>query len=269
MLRNVHVPPIRPAKRSGRLVERLLPPRLAVVLVVVVATLNGCSSGPRRVIPPEPPSAVVGEAIEHAPSPAPTAAAYYAILEEAENESPPPRPELEGDEVEAPDAPLRSEGVGSELPPLPEHSREQELQELAEAHSEASRELAGSHRPVYVLDDLLFAPGSARLTDSVRAALDRLVERLQLGDLDYVLEIRGHTDATGADAENLQLGDRRAEAVRDYLQRAREIPEDRLVTLTFGELLPIAADDHPNPFSRNRRVTVRVLDKLSQSVSEQ
>ncbi len=53
--------------------------------------------------------------------------------------------------------------------------------------------------------------------------------------------IEGHTDTDGADADNLDLSERRAEAVKAFLV-SNGIAEDRLTTQGFGETQPILVD---------------------------
>ena len=177
-----------------------------------------------------------------------------AVFHEALVETAPSRPiDPSSDEV-------ASSRPGPMAPsPVPRHSREQALQDVAEARSQTSRTLARGHEPVYVIDGLLFDAGSSALRAPVLTLLDRLAERLRLGDLDYVLEIRGHTDASGAPEHNLELGELRARAVRDHLVSVLGLPADRLVTVSFGERLPLLGEEHPERGERDRRVTVRVL----------
>ena len=70
-----------------------------------------------------------------------------------------------------------------------------------------------------------------------------------------VLEVRveGHTDNIGTDAYNLELSQRRAEAVVDYLVSQGANP-DRLIPIGMGESLPVANNDTAAGRAANRRV---------------
>jgi outer membrane protein OmpA-like peptidoglycan-associated protein len=63
-----------------------------------------------------------------------------------------------------------------------------------------------------------FATGSADLTEGMRADLEPVVELLRdHGDPDAPVRITGHTDPTGDARTNLELSERRAQAVADHL----------------------------------------------------
>jgi outer membrane protein OmpA-like peptidoglycan-associated protein len=74
------------------------------------------------------------------------------------------------------------------------------------------------------------------------------------------LEIEGHTDSTGSEAYNHTLGLRRADAVRDYLNRSGGIPLHAMSTISLGEGDPVADNSSSTGRSQNRRVVVRVLE---------
>ena len=87
-------------------------------------------------------------------------------------------------------------------------------------------------------------PEATRLLDEAVAAL-REDERLRL-------EIEGHTCNIGTAEYNLALGDRRANAVRDYLV-SRGVTADRLRTISYGEERP----KHDNAREETRRLNRR------------
>lgn len=65
--------------------------------------------------------------------------------------------------------------------------------------------------------------------------------------------VAGHTDEVGNDKYNLDLGRRRAEAVRDYLVQ-QKIPANRIKVHSFGKSLPVVKTGKANEL--NRRVEV-------------
>ena len=87
--------------------------------------------------------------------------------------------------------------------------------------------------------------------DAATRALDEAVKALQT-DTTLRLEIEGHTCNIGTAEYNLALGERRAHAVRDYLQ-TRGIGTDRLRTVTYGEERP----KHDNAREETRRLNRR------------
>jgi OOP family OmpA-OmpF porin len=74
------------------------------------------------------------------------------------------------------------------------------------------------------------------------------------------IEIAGHTDATGTDAENQLLSEKRANAVKQYLMK-KGIKENRLFSIGYGETQPIADNNNETDRQRNRRVDIKILKK--------
>ena len=134
----------------------------------------------------------------------------------------------------------------ADRPPLP-------LSAMARSASGGSRTI------LFFVDDLDFAPGATGLDARDRAELDRLAGRLRRLDRPYWLEIQGHADATGSDADNLYLALLRAEAVRSYLSRAAGVPRDRIAVVSLGASRPSAPNGTVAGRARNRRAIVLVL----------
>jgi OmpA-OmpF porin, OOP family len=71
------------------------------------------------------------------------------------------------------------------------------------------------------------------------------------------IEVSGHTDATGDAGANLELSQRRANAVRRYLID-RGVLDSRIVAQGFGAARPIASNAAADGQARNRRIEFRV-----------
>ena len=82
---------------------------------------------------------------------------------------------------------------------------------------------------------------SAKLRPVSEEILDNLIEFLELNS-NLKIEIRSHTDERGNDAYNLDLSDRRAKSVVDYLVD-NGIPRERLVPKGYGETKPAEVPD--------------------------
>lgn len=104
--------------------------------------------------------------------------------------------------------------------------------------------------------DISFAPGRADIQPGVRPVLDQFAQSV-VQNPGSVIQIVGHTDATGDDAANLQLARQRAEAVRDYLV-SRGVQANRLVAVGRGESEPVASNDTEQGRARNRRFEIFV-----------
>jgi peptidoglycan-associated lipoprotein len=64
--------------------------------------------------------------------------------------------------------------------------------------------------------------------------------------------IEGHCDERGSDEYNIGLGDRRANAVKEFLA-AQGVAASRMNTVSYGEERPMCRDENENCFARNRR----------------
>ena len=69
--------------------------------------------------------------------------------------------------------------------------------------------------------------------------------------------ISGHTDSDGENAYNLELSEKRAEAVKKWLV-AKGLRSDFIVSVGYGESRPIAANISNEGKSQNRRVEVEI-----------
>ena len=66
------------------------------------------------------------------------------------------------------------------------------------------------------------------------------------------IQIQGHCDERGTEEYNLELGDRRARAVKEYLS-SLGISDKRLITISFGEAMPFETEHDETAWSKNRR----------------
>jgi outer membrane protein OmpA-like peptidoglycan-associated protein len=114
-----------------------------------------------------------------------------------------------------------------------------------------------------VVRNIFFTTGKAALQPDSKTELDKIVD-LMTKYPNLILEISGHTDASGPDDLNMKLSLERAIVVQDYLV-AHGIDKSRLRTKGFGESQPIAInynkDGSPNKqgMAMNRRFEFKVL----------
>ena len=108
----------------------------------------------------------------------------------------------------------------------------------------------------------LFPRRSAEITEQGRAILEknREASRELLNRATYI-EVVGHTDDVGDDAYNLDLSEKRANAVLDYLV-AGGVDGSKIVTVGMGESLPVASNTTDEGRAENRRVDVLVLGRV-------
>ncbi len=106
---------------------------------------------------------------------------------------------------------------------------------------------------------ILFDLDKATLRPESKNELDRIGAILmQVPDL--VVEVGGHTDATGTDAYNVKLSDARAKAVRDYLvSNFPQINAGNLSAKGYGESKPVAPNNTKEGRAKNRRVEFKII----------
>jgi len=135
----------------------------------------------------------------------------------------------------------------------PQERRDQERRQAAIAVEKA--------KPLPSIDiEVLFAYNDAQPLPSEYGKIYELAAALsdpRLADKRFVL--LGHTDAAGSDAYNLELSQRRSEALAQALVRASGLPRHRFVTAGRGER------DLKTPWApeaaENRRVQIVLLDR--------
>ncbi|TXS96497.1 OmpA family protein [Parahaliea maris] len=107
-------------------------------------------------------------------------------------------------------------------------------------------------------EDVTFDSGKAALSGGSQSRLGQLASQLQADNENVYLEIQGHTDATGSEAYNHQLGQQRADAVLRYLH-GQGVALDRMATISYGEEAPVADNSTASGRAQNRRVEIVVL----------
>ncbi len=70
--------------------------------------------------------------------------------------------------------------------------------------------------------------------------------------------IEGHADERGTREYNMALGERRANAARDFLQ-SQGVPADRLLVTSWGKERPVAAGSDETAWAQNRRAVTVIV----------
>ena len=108
-----------------------------------------------------------------------------------------------------------------------------------------------------VPDRIFFATNKSSLTTAARETL-RKQETYLRKNKSLNVTIEGHADERGTREYNLALGERRANAAKDYLM-TYGISGKRISTISYGKEKPVNPASTPLAWSQNRRsVTVKV-----------
>lgn len=124
-----------------------------------------------------------------------------------------------------------------------------------------SRLVSGKLVDSLLLNESMVLYGYERpeLTAEGRAALDTLIAGVKPRLPHVFVEIIGYTDNQSLDSQNRRAALERAESVRRYLHEVGGIPLDRMSTISYGDLKPVASNTTFEGRGQNRRVLVRVL----------
>ncbi len=108
-----------------------------------------------------------------------------------------------------------------------------------------------------VPDRIFFATNKSSLTTAARETLRKQATYLRKNK-SLNVTIEGHADERGTREYNLALGERRANAAKDYLM-TYGISGKRISTISYGKEKPVNPASTPLAWSQNRRsVTVKV-----------
>lgn len=142
-----------------------------------------------------------------------------------------------------------------------------QMDELYAVAAEARREVTAVNERVSALDEydvsesvaVNFRVNSAVLLPEAKQQLDALAERTTNAK-NFMIEVSGHTDATGSERKNFRLSRDRADAVVQYLAVNHKIPLRRFVTpMGYGKTEFVADNTTAAGRAQNRRVEVKII----------
>ena len=139
------------------------------------------------------------------------------------------------------------------LPPSP--GQQQAPAETGPAGDAYGPDSAEAFKRAVTSDTVHFALDQYDIDAEARSILDSQAQWLMKYP-NRRITIEGHADERGTREYNLALGDRRANAARDYLQ-SRGVTPDRMQTISWGKERPAVEGSNEYAWSQNRRaVTV-------------
>lgn len=148
------------------------------------------------------------------------------------------------------------------------HSLEKTQEKLADAEKKAAQAMADLQRIAAVKTEqrgmvitlsgsVLFASNESTLLPAAMVKLNEVADALIKGNPDSNITVEGHTDSQGQRQYNMDLGQKRAQAVRDQLV-ARGVAADRIKAVGVGPDRPIADNKTAEGRANNRRVEIIV-----------
>ena len=113
-------------------------------------------------------------------------------------------------------------------------------------------------REAFLSTDVLFAYNSFTLTEEAKQLLEQKAQWM-VQNPGVTVQLEGHCDERGTGAYNLALGERRANAVRQYMT-ALGVSAARITTISYGEEFPLDPGHDEGAWARNRRAHFAILN---------
>ena len=133
---------------------------------------------------------------------------------------------------------------------------EDSIQSIEVSSKRSSLEVPSSSRAVVANATVYFEFDKYNLSTRSIQAL-KSISDLMSENPSIEITIAGHADERGTREYNLALGERRANAAKDYLM-TYGISSDRISVLSYGKERPVDSGSNPLAWSKNRRsVTVK------------
>lgn len=107
------------------------------------------------------------------------------------------------------------------------------------------------------LDHLIFSRGKAHIEPESFQELDEVAEMMK-DNTRIVIQLEGHTENIGDPKANLELSQKRVDAVKKYFV-SKGISKNRIKTKAFGGSAPVTTETTPAARELNRRVEMRIL----------
>ncbi|MBW8875849.1 MAG: peptidoglycan-associated lipoprotein Pal [Acidobacteria bacterium] len=171
--------------------------------------------------------------------------------------TPPPDLNVETTTVPAPapSPPVRgTEIVATVTPPVEDKKEDPLLSSDLQVVNEELRRRGFS-------PDVYFDYDESTLSDDTRQKLSRNADLLK-SQPQFSVTIEGHADSRGTNEYNLALGERRANAVKDYLA-SLGVAANRVRTISYGEERPVCTEDVESCWSQNRRAHMIITGRAN------
>jgi OmpA-OmpF porin, OOP family len=108
-----------------------------------------------------------------------------------------------------------------------------------------------------ILDHLIFAQGKSLIDPKSYSQLNEVAEMMKENQR-IEIQLEGHTDNVGGSKANMELSQKRVDAVKKYLVE-QGVSKGRIQTKAFGGSQPLRNEMTPEARAANRRVEMRIL----------
>lgn len=219
--------PVRPVIRHSAPADIFATPRTTVSAPLEAPLVAEPVTPPSPIIPTEPGSVSSQEPSE-----------VFGIPPIAFEPEGPARPVIPGDAAPP-------EQMVARVEPEADKS-EQQAQALPEAMEKQTDGLLKS------LEDIYFDYDRFSIREDAIAVLQENAQTLASGLANNKIVIEGHCDQRGTESYNMVLGERRANAVREFLVDLG-VPSENLQVVSYGKEKPFCTDQNEECWQENRR----------------
>lgn len=135
--------------------------------------------------------------------------------------------------------------------------KEDKTMDAKDFNLEPIKVAAIQEKTTIVMNNVFFDFDKAELKPESFSELNRVAKMMDDRPT-LEIEIAGHTDASGPEAYNLKLSERRARAIAKYLEN-KGVANSRLKVIYLGESSPIESNETREGRSKNRRVEFKII----------
>jgi len=135
-------------------------------------------------------------------------------------------------------------------------NQERDMREALAASEAAAVRREGDLLAISLKGDVTFDYDSAAIRPGLYSEIDR-ISNVLIKYPQTVIRIEGHTDSTGSEIYNMNLSEKRSEAVKNLIVQ-RGLSLDRIETRAYGESTPVADNNTEAGRRMNRRVEIKV-----------
>ncbi|MEQ8161877.1 MAG: OmpA family protein [Smithellaceae bacterium] len=138
-------------------------------------------------------------------------------------------------------------------------NQERDMRNALASSESATVSREGNLLAVSFKSDFTFDSNSSTVRPGLISEIDRVAQVLNQYPETFI-RVEGHTDSRGSNAYNMDLSQRRANAVKNLLVQ-RNVAESRVEVIGYGEDMPVATNDTEAGRLKNRRVEIKIAPK--------